>query len=86
VLGAVAVAASVTIATLWLLSIAGTNAQLRIEAIKVGLSVGAGAAVARGTAHDSTERRVTELFGQAVEQLGHAKTAVRLGGWTPWSA
>jgi hypothetical protein len=30
--------------------------------------------------HDATERRVTELYGQAVEQLGHLKAAVRLGG------
>lgn len=36
--------------------------------------------VARDAAHDATERRVTELYGQAVEQLGHDKAAVRLGG------
>ncbi|MEU4826931.1 pentapeptide repeat-containing protein [Actinomadura sp. NPDC023710] len=36
--------------------------------------------VARVNAFDATERRVTELFGQAVEQLGHEKAAVRLGG------
>lgn len=36
--------------------------------------------VARDTAHDATERRVTDLYGQAVEQLGHDKAAVRLGG------
>jgi uncharacterized protein YjbI with pentapeptide repeats len=30
--------------------------------------------------HDAAERRVTELYGQAVEQLGHDKAAVRLGG------
>lgn len=36
--------------------------------------------VTRATAHDAIERRVTELYGQAVEQLGHDKAAVRLGG------
>lgn len=36
--------------------------------------------VAQAAAHDATERRVTELYGQAVEQLGHDKAAVRLGG------
>ncbi|URM97077.1 pentapeptide repeat-containing protein [Actinomadura madurae] len=36
--------------------------------------------VAHDTAFDATERRVTELYGQAVEQLGHDKAAVRLGG------
>lgn len=87
-----------------LLLIAGNNAQLKIEAIKVGLTVGAGAGgvgalllalrrqwlsevahahnedVARASLHDATERRVTELYGQAVEQSGHTKAAVRLGG------
>ncbi|MFD8304435.1 pentapeptide repeat-containing protein [Streptomyces sp. NPDC059690] len=32
------------------------------------------------TAHDATERRITELYGQSVEQLGHEHAAVRLGG------
>ncbi|WP_285490306.1 pentapeptide repeat-containing protein [Amycolatopsis taiwanensis] len=32
------------------------------------------------TQHDATERRVTELYAKAVEQLGHASAAVRLGG------
>ncbi|GAB3960123.1 hypothetical protein GCM10029978_008600 [Actinoallomurus acanthiterrae] len=36
--------------------------------------------VARDNAHDATERRVTDLYCQAVEQLGHDKAAVRLGG------
>lgn len=36
--------------------------------------------VAQAAAHDAVERRVTELYGQAVEQLGHDKAAVRLGG------
>ncbi|GAT71439.1 pentapeptide repeat domain-containing protein [Planomonospora sphaerica] len=32
------------------------------------------------TSHDATERRVTDLYTKAVEQLGHGKAAVRLGG------
>ncbi|MDP9869131.1 MULTISPECIES: pentapeptide repeat-containing protein [Streptosporangium] len=36
--------------------------------------------VADNTKHDATERRVTELYTKAVEQLGHAGAAVRLGG------
>jgi hypothetical protein len=36
--------------------------------------------VARDNAHDAIERRVTDLYGKAVEQLGHNKAAVRLGG------
>jgi len=36
--------------------------------------------VAENNAHDATERRVTDLYGQSVEQLGHDKAAVRLGG------
>jgi hypothetical protein len=36
--------------------------------------------VAQDNAHDATERRVTDLYGKAVEQLGHDAAAVRLGG------
>lgn len=36
--------------------------------------------VAANTKHDATERRVTDLYTKAVEQLGHSKAAVRLGG------
>ncbi|GAA2669883.1 hypothetical protein GCM10010412_048560 [Nonomuraea recticatena] len=36
--------------------------------------------VADAAKHDATERRVTELYTKAVEQLGHDKAAVRLGG------
>jgi hypothetical protein len=92
---AIMVSASATIAIL--LSIAHNRPALEIEAIKVGLSVGAGVAgaaalllafrrqwlnehVAKDTAFDATERRVTEIFTKAVEQLGHAQAAVRLGG------
>jgi hypothetical protein len=103
-LGAAAVALSITGTTLWLLSIAGRNPSLRIESIKVGLSVGAGIAasialllafrrqwlsertqahaedIARENAYDATQRRITELYAKAVEQLGHDKATIRLGG------
>ncbi len=115
VIGTTAVALSATITTLWLLSIARHDASLRLEAIKDGLTVGAGTggaaalllavrrqwlsertqahaedlahitqthavAVARDTAYDATQRRVTELYARAVEQLGHVNAPVRLGG------
>jgi len=102
--GAIAVVASIAVTTLLLWRIAGQNASLRIEAIKTGLSVGAGTGgafalllafrrqwlsertqahaedVARENADDAIQRRVTELYGKAVEQLGHDQAAVRLGG------
>jgi hypothetical protein len=98
------VAVSTAGTTLWLLSIAARSPSLRLEAIKIGLSVGAGTGaafalmlafrrqwlsergqrhiedVARANAYDATQRRITELYGRAVEQLGHEKAAVRLGG------
>jgi hypothetical protein len=96
-IGVIAALAFSAVTTLVLLSIARHDASLRIEAIKVGLSVGAGIGgaaalllafrrqwlsehVARDSTYDATERRVTELYGKAVEQLGHDKAAVRLGG------
>ncbi|WP_436991709.1 pentapeptide repeat-containing protein [Streptomyces sp. enrichment culture] len=36
--------------------------------------------IAEANIYDATERRVTELYSQAVEQLGHEKATVRLGG------
>ncbi len=36
--------------------------------------------VAAMTEHDATERRVTDLYTKAAEQLGHDKAAVRLAG------
>lgn len=104
VIGLTAVAVSIAVTTLWLLSIAGRSPSLRIEAIKIGLSVGAGTGgafalllafrrqsltertqahaedIARDSTFDATQRRVTELYSSAVEQLGHDKPAVRLGG------
>ncbi|MET8853320.1 pentapeptide repeat-containing protein [Amycolatopsis sp. NPDC004625] len=62
----------------------------QIELIKTGLTVGAGtggvvALVLTGrrqwaTEHDAGERRLTELYVKAVEQLGSEKAAVRQGG------
>jgi hypothetical protein len=36
--------------------------------------------IAGDNTHDAIQRRVTELDGQAVEQLGHDKAAIRIGG------
>ncbi|WP_103334968.1 pentapeptide repeat-containing protein [Amycolatopsis sp. CA-126428] len=62
----------------------------RIEVIKTGLTVGAGtggivALILTGrrqwaTEHDNRERRLTELYVKAVEQLGSEKAPVRHGG------
>jgi uncharacterized protein YjbI with pentapeptide repeats len=88
------------VATGWLLheaAFAKDVAATRVDAIKTGLSIGAGTggvfalllAVRRqwhqelsaaDTALDATERRVTELYTKAVEQLGSEKAPVRLGG------
>jgi uncharacterized protein YjbI with pentapeptide repeats len=108
-------AVTIIITLKWLLPIAGRSPSVRIDAIKAGLSVGAGTGgaaalmlalrrqwlyersqahteeVARITqahaieiawrdAHDATQRRITDLYCRAVEQLGHANAAVRLGG------
>jgi hypothetical protein len=64
--------------------------QNRIDIIKTGLTVGAGtggvvALVLNGrrqwsTEHDATQRRLTDLYVKAVEQLGSDKAAVRHGG------
>ncbi|MEV0811409.1 pentapeptide repeat-containing protein [Micromonospora sp. NPDC050200] len=95
----------------WLLAVAALpansspieQAKLRIDAIKAGLSVGAGTGgavalalamrrqwlhertqahqerVAVATQHDATERRITESYTKAVDNLGHEKASVRLG-------
>jgi hypothetical protein len=36
--------------------------------------------IARENAYDAVQRRITELYAKAVEQLGHDKATVRLGG------
>ncbi|MGW5718282.1 pentapeptide repeat-containing protein [Amycolatopsis sp. NPDC003865] len=76
--------------TLLLLFVGGGTPSDRIELIKTGLTVGAGtggvvALVLTGrrqrtTEHDAGERRLTELYLKAVEQLGSDKAAVRHGG------
>lgn len=62
----------------------------RLEMIKVALAVGAGTGAALtlvlarrrqwATEHDAAERRLTELYVKAVEQLGSEQAAVRHGG------
>jgi hypothetical protein len=36
--------------------------------------------VAQDTSYDASQQRITELYSKAVEQLGHEKAPVRLGG------
>jgi uncharacterized protein YjbI with pentapeptide repeats len=69
---------------------AADRAVARIDAIRTGLTVaaGAGALVALvlalrrqwHTEHDATEQRITELYVKSVEQLGSEHAPVRLGG------
>jgi hypothetical protein len=76
--------------TALLLFVGGGTPSDRIELIKTGLTVGAGtggvvALVLNGrrqwtTEHDATERRLTDLYLKAVEQLGSDKAAIRHGG------
>jgi hypothetical protein len=75
----------------------GERVTARIEAVRTGLTAGAGVGaamalllafrrqqhqerVAANVDHDAVERRITELYIKAVEQLGSDKAAVRLGG------
>jgi len=67
-----------------------TTPDARLEMIKVALAVGAGTGAALtlvlarrrqwATEHDAAERRLTELYVKAVEQLGSEQAAVRHGG------
>jgi uncharacterized protein YjbI with pentapeptide repeats len=87
--------------TAWLLreaAFAKDIAATRVDAIKSGLTIGAGTGgvfallllavrrqwhqelTAQDTVDDATERRVTELYSKAVEQLDSEKAPVRLGG------
>jgi hypothetical protein len=74
---------------------AGTSAQLDAVRTGLAAGAGAGAAVGlmlafrrqhhqeiatQNTDFDATERRITELYTKAVEQLGDDKAPVRLGG------
>lgn len=99
VLAVVLAAAAVTVLLLIANQSSGDMASARIDAIRTGLTVGAGtggaAALALAarrqwlsertqthTEDDAAERRVTEIFNKAVEQLGHDKAQVRIGGLT----
>lgn len=85
----VVVIAAAAVTALLLFVTSGTP-QNQIELIKVGLTVGAGtggvvALVLNGrrqwsTEHDARERRLTELYLKAVEQLGSDRAAIRHGG------
>jgi uncharacterized protein YjbI with pentapeptide repeats len=67
-----------------------SDSTARLEMIKVALAVGAGTGAALtlvlarrrqwATEHDAAERRLTELYVKAVEQLGSEQAAVRHGG------
>ncbi|PRX05809.1 UNVERIFIED_ORG: pentapeptide repeat protein [Actinomadura viridilutea] len=64
------------------------RARVRVEAVRTGLAAGAGAGAAVGlmlafrrqahTEYDAAERRVTELYNAAAEQLASDKAPVRL--------
>lgn len=73
------------------------RAQLRVETIRTGLSIGAGVAAVlalvlalrrqqlaertqQATEYDAAERRITELYVKAADQLGSEKAPVRLAG------
>lgn len=85
------VVALTTVALVVLLTQLDTSdATVRVDVIRTALSVGAGAAgvaalVLAGrrqwsTEHDATERRITELYTKAADQLGSDKAPVRLAG------
>lgn len=120
IFGVAAVGAGIWASTWWLLDqtdgLSGAaEATARIDAIKTGLSVGAGTGgavalllamrrqwlserdqahreqvadatqahaerVASANEHDALERRITDLYVKAVDQLGSDRAAVRLGG------
>ncbi len=76
--------------TILLMLIDAGDPKNQIDLIKTGLTVGAGtggivALVLNGrkqwaNEHDATERRLTELFLKAVDQLGSDQPAIRHGG------
>jgi hypothetical protein len=120
IFGLFAVGLSIWASTWWLLDQTGglsgvALATARMDAIKTGLSVGAGTGgsvalllalrrqwlnerdqahreqvaqqsqdhadrVASATEYDAAERRLTDLYVKAVDQLGHSSATVRLGG------
>lgn len=94
----VPVVAGTALSVLLLLTLVDVeNARDRIELIKTGLAVGAGAggvaalvlagrrqwSTERSIAdvrHDAGERRITDLYSKAADQLGSEQAAVRLAG------
>jgi hypothetical protein len=84
--------AGLTAAAVWALPslVNVTTPSDKLELVRIALTVGAGtggvvALVLAGrrqwsTEHDATERRITELYTKAVDQLGSDQAAVRLGG------
>ncbi|GAB1511114.1 hypothetical protein [Actinophytocola sp. KF-1] len=70
--------------------LAPNSAQDRLDTVRTGLAIGAGIGALitlalalrrqQATEHDATERRLTELYVKAVDQLGSDKPAVRQGG------
>ncbi|MES9602143.1 pentapeptide repeat-containing protein [Actinomadura sp. NPDC000929] len=86
--------AAIWITTAWLLSavddatVSTDRARVRVEAVRTGLAAGAGSGAAVGLLlafrrqahqeHDTAERRITELYSTAADQLGSEKAPVRL--------
>jgi hypothetical protein len=66
------------------------TAPERLDTVRTGLAIGAGIGALitlalawrrqQATEHDATERRLTELYVKAVDQLGSDKATVRQGG------
>ncbi|MBE1530386.1 pentapeptide repeat-containing protein [Actinomadura algeriensis] len=92
-LAAGAAAAAIWFTTAWLLGVANDapvaeRAKTRVDAVRTGLAAGAGAGAAVGLMlafrrqghqeYDNAERRVTELYNAAAEQLGSDKAPVRM--------
>jgi hypothetical protein len=90
------VAASIALSTWWFLNLV-PDVGSRLDAVKTGLSVGAGTGAVVGflvamrrlrlserihahTEHDALERRITDLYTKAADQLGSDKAPVRLAG------
>ncbi|MEU5995943.1 pentapeptide repeat-containing protein, partial [Spirillospora sp. NPDC047418] len=86
--------AAIWITTAWLLgatddaTVSTDRARVRVEAVRTGLAAGAGAGAAVGLLlafrrqahqeHDTAERRITDMYSAAAEQLASEKAPVRL--------
>ncbi|WP_285619130.1 hypothetical protein [Actinoallomurus iriomotensis] len=75
VISAAAVALSATVTTLWLLSIARRDASLRLEAIKDGLTVGAGTGGAAALLLAMRRQWLSERTQAHAEDLAHVTQA-----------